>query len=600
MSQVEVTGPAWDLSEAYTGIDSTKFRTDMELAKAKIAQLQTHVANSETKEGTWVNWAEQAVSLQEDSSILLWNLNNYLHFELSVDVGAEKHRSLNSIVEQLLADLAQAFKPAELSILNSSDSDYRELLKNPLARSYQFSWDMKRRLRDTLLTEKEEVLLESLAPSGLSSWGNLYTELSGKTKCKVETEKGIQELGLAEASSHLYGSDAKLRKSAWQGIQAAWRNQQDTAASIVNSIAGWRLEVARKRSHSRNFNFLTDPLLQNRIEEATLGAMIETCAKNLPETRKALQWMAGVQNQKQIHPWDIIASSPISGPQSQRPFSEAMKIIEKALGAVSPDMGNFVRLMNDKNWIEGRVLPTKSTGAYCSEFPILKQPRVFMSYNGSFSNVVTLAHEIGHAFHSWVIRDLPWAEQHYPSTLAETASIFAETILRDELFKSAQSREEKIEYAWSDLEAIAAFCINIPVRYEFEKSFYEARAERALNAGELSELMLKSWSKWYGNVMSEGDPLYWATKLHFSMAHASFYNFPYTFGYLFSLSIYARRKDLGSQFYPTYLNILRDTGRMTAEDLIMKHLGEDIRKPQFWQKAFDEVNKKIHVLTQIQ
>ena len=131
--------------------------------------------------------------------------------------------------------------------------------------------------------------------------------------------------------------------------------------------------------------------------------------------------------------------------------------------------------------------------------------------------------------------------------------------------------------------------INIPTRFEFEKEFYEKRQNGILVAEEMSDLMDQTWSRWYGPTISQNDRMFWATKLHFAMSQVSFYNFPYTFGYLFSLSIYARRKDLGADFMKTYVNILRDTGSMSAEDLVQKHLGEDIRDQKFWQKAIDHV-----------
>ena len=216
-----------------------------------------------------------------------------------------------------------------------------------------------------------------------------------------------------------------------------------------------------------------------------------------------------------------------------------------------------------------------------------------MTYMGSPQDISTLAHELGHAYHSWVMRDLPLAQRRYPMTLAETASIFAETVLSDTLLAQAQTPEEKLACAWTDAESAVSFLINIPARYEFESRFYEQRKKRSLTAAELCQLNQEAWQKWYGNTLSQMDPLFWAHKLHFSIGGVSFYNFPYTFGYLFSLSIYARRKEWGTEFMPRYIEILRDTGRMSAEDLVSRHLGEDIRRPEFWQKAIDVVIEKI-------
>jgi oligoendopeptidase F len=191
------------------------------------------------------------------------------------------------------------------------------------------------------------------------------------------------------------------------------------------------------------------------------------------------------------------------------------------------------------------------------------------------------------------MRDLPLEETSYPMTLAETASIFAETVLKDVMIEKSKTQEQKLEFAWAHIEGAVNLLLNIPARFEFESSFYQKRKERTLSARELCELTDEAWTKWYGDSLTENDKMFWASKQHFAISHLSFYNFPYTFGYLFGLSIYARRKTLGKNFWPTYQAILRDTGRMKAEDLIQKHLGEDIRTTEFWQKSIDVVKSQI-------
>jgi len=187
---------------------------------------------------------------------------------------------------------------------------------------------------------------------------------------------------------------------------------------------------------------------------------------------------------------------------------------------------------------------------------------------------------------------MPLAQLDYPMTLAETASIFAETLVGDHL-QSTGDAGTKFEIAWASVSDAAAMLVNIPARFDFEKSFYTARESGSLTPQELSDLTDQAWRKWYGTELSETEKQYWMTKLHFSIPEVSFYNFPYTFGYLFSLGIYAKRAELGDRFLPSYLEILRDTGRMTAEDLIQKHLGQDIRRPEFWLGSLSIVERKV-------
>ena len=247
-------------------------------------------------------------------------------------------------------------------------------------------------------------------------------------------------------------------------------------------------------------------------------------------------------------------------------------------------MGDFVHKMAKEGWIEGTVGPRKRPGAYCTGFLKSRTPRVYMTYTGRPNDVIVLAHELGHAFHSWVMRDLPLSQRGYGMAIAETASTFGESVVRDALLERAKTPAARLEIVWEEAAALVGFVLNIPVRFEFERNFYEARAERPLRAAELKELMSTAWRNWYGDCLAEPDPLFWANKLHFYISGLSFYNFPYLFGYLFSLGVYARRKTLGEEFFARYEALLLDTGRMTAEELAAKHLDVDLTQPDFWRE----------------
>lgn len=267
-------------------------------------------------------------------------------------------------------------------------------------------------------------------------------------------------------------------------------------------------------------------------------------------------------------------------------------MIGDSFANVDPKMGDFVQMMSKNQWIEARVLPNKAPGAYCTGFLKSKTPRVFQSYMGSMKDVSTLAHELGHAYHSWVLRDFPLMQTHYPMTLAETASIFSETLLSERLMATGNA-SGKFSVAWEEASNAVSLLMNIPARFEFEKELYQARLEGPLSAAELGRLTDQAWKKWYGDLLTQTESQYWMTKLHFSISGVSFYNFPYTFGYLFGLGIYAQREKLGKDFHQAYVAILQDTGRMTAEDLIQKHLRMDIRQPGFWFESLKIVERKI-------
>jgi oligoendopeptidase F len=250
-------------------------------------------------------------------------------------------------------------------------------------------------------------------------------------------------------------------------------------------------------------------------------------------------------------------------------------------------------MMVAQRWVEGTVGDTKRPGAYCMGFRKSRTPRVYMTYTGGASDVITLAHELGHAYHSWVMRDLPESQLTYGMALAETASTFGETLVRDAMLSSADSLQTRLDVVWEDMSALITFVLNIPSRFEFERNFYEAREERPLRPEELNALMSDAWQSWYGDALSEPDPMFWASKLHFFISGLSFYNFPYLFGYLFSLGVYASRDRFGDAFFDRYKALLRDTGRMTAETLATKHLDADLTKPEFWCETLEALAPRV-------
>ncbi|MBI2812073.1 MAG: oligoendopeptidase, partial [Candidatus Melainabacteria bacterium] len=251
-------------------------------------------------------------------------------------------------------------------------------------------------------------------------------------------------------------------------------------------------------------------------------------------------------------------------------------------------------------WIEGEDRAGKRPGGFCVAFPKSRQSRIFMTYSGSLINLSTLAHELGHAYHNAMVERLPSFAQHYRMNVAETASTFAEQIVSDAFLRACKTRQEKIKILFDRVERSLMFFMNIQARFIFETQFYEQRKKGFLSAEELCKLMQAAQEKAFGNALGVWHPYFWASKLHFYFTGAPFYNFPYTFGYLFSLGIYEISKKKGPAFADQYDALLRESGMMSSEDLAKKHLGVDLTQPDFWQQAasgvlndIDELNKLL-------
>ena len=291
--------------------------------------------------------------------------------------------------------------------------------------------------------------------------------------------------------------------------------------------------------------------------------------------------------------------APLGGEQTVFTFDAAAQLIVEQFTQFSKEMGQFAQLAFQQQWIEAEDRPSKRPGGFCTSFPLSKETRIFMTFAGTASNVSTLAHELGHGYHQHVMNDLPLLAQDYAMNVAETASTFAELIVADATIRAAKNDQERITLLEDKIQRSVAFFMNIHARFIFENEFYHARREGMVSVSQLNDMMVQAQRRAYLDELSEYHPHFWASKLHFYLTDVPFYNFPYTFGYLFSAGIYARAVDEGQDFTTKYVALLRDTGSMTVEQLAAKHLGVDLSKADFWQAAIDKTIEDVNLFLQL-
>ncbi|WP_114764375.1 M3 family oligoendopeptidase [Vibrio rhodolitus] len=584
-----MTAPSWDLSIAYQSLRDDKIEQDIELIKQCILVLEQHVTR---RENTSV--MQNAIQTKEAAGKLLSTIDTFALCHASRDATNGEAKALIGKLAKLRSELSQAYTPYQETLAFAPIEDIQEILDHESGDVYgqAFQIACERKVADTKLSVAEEQLLSAMSVDGRDAWGRMYDNITGSLQ--IELESG-ETLAYSQAASLLYGTKFTEQEQAWRGIQKAMATHQESFAAILNALSGWRHSEYQKRSLHRDVHFLDSSLHQSRIQASTLDTMIETTKRNRHIGQQAGQLMARVHGLSEMKPWNHMAGMPSLTEQEPKvyTFEEAISLIREAFAQVDQEMAEFVTLMVENGWIDAEPTPNRRLGAYCTKFAATRTPLVFMTWGGSRSDMLTLAHELGHAFHNWVMRDMPLCQTRYPMTLAETASIFAENIVRDYLLSKAQSDQEQLEMLWEELSSAYALMINIPVRYEFEKAFYQRRLEGELSAEQLCQLMSETWQEWYGESMSEPDPYFWASKLHFSISEISFYNYPYLFGYLFSKGVYAQREAKGENFYGDYVQLLRDTGCMMAEDVVERHLGMDLSEAEFWQQSIDMLAQKL-------
>ena len=431
-----------------------------------------------------------------------------------------------------------------------------------------------------------EALASDLNVDGLHAWGRLYDTLTGKMAFEMTFPDGHSEIvEMSRRRALMSEPDRRLREAAFHAGQKPWLDHADTLAAGLNGIAGTRLSLYAKRGIG---HFLDTPLFDGAMSRASLDAMMEAIQTHIELPRRALRVAAKLQGTSALHFFDLEAPQVAAPDQKALTWDDACATVDRAFTAAYPALGDYFRKILADRWIEAAPRSGKRPGAFCTGSRLNREERIYMTYHGTVHDMVTLAHEAGHAWHSSVLRPARTLASDYPMTLAETASNFAEMILLSGLMRDpALTPEMKAYLLDQEMLRAHAYLINIPMRFEFEKAFYTERAAGEVSVTRLGELMSAAQHKLYGNtLLPDGtDPMFWASKMHFFITGVSFYNFPYVFGYLLSQALFARFQEEGAAFLPRYEAFLAMTGSANCEEVARQTLGADLTDPAFWSTA---------------
>ncbi|APZ48665.1 oligoendopeptidase [Jeotgalibaca sp. PTS2502] len=502
------------------------------------------------------------------------------------------------IVRNQIAQLSSQYAIIQTSVIKKlaaiTDEDFGALIKLEAFENLAFALTETREKGNRLLSEAEESMLSKLSQDGFHAWSNHYDTLVSYIKIPFEAADGrIQELSAGQAMNRMYSdSDPAVRQQLFVKWEEAWASYAPLFAETLNHLQGFRLEDYKLHGST---DFMEEPLRYNRIEKETLDAMWQAITNHKQPYLDFLNRKAALMGKEKLAWYDVDA--PVSvGDFKARTFTydEAVDFIVENFAKFGPTLAQFAQDLVENGWVEAEDRAGKRPGGYCTSIPESKESRIFMTFTGSASDMSTLAHEIGHAFHSYTMWDLPTMNTRYAMNVAETASTFAETIVSSATVDAAESDEEKISLLNTKLENATAMFLNIHARFLFEQAFYTERQKGLVSAERLSELMVDAQKEAFQNQLSEYHPHFWASKLHFFIDNVPFYNFPYTFGFLFSLSIFAEYQKNPAGFEEKYMALLKDTAVMKTEDLVMKHLGKDIRSLAFWEQGLAIMEKDVH------
>ncbi len=588
---VQTAGPEtanlkWDLESIFPGESKSKeyadfrkkLKDDLAAAHADIKQLPPKLEDKNL-----TGWIDLILRI-EDIQNRLQHAYAYAQCLISQNVNDEDAIAIYGEMDVIHSEYKTLTVSLEAFAMEQSDDWWQKLINDKRLDKRAFGLDEMRRIARMKMKPEFEELAAELAVNGYHAWNRLYDKIYGDLRVQFDEKDGKKtELSLGQLAKKLTSSNRDVRKQAHVKLEGAWETVANQCALALNYQAGFRLNIYKRRGWDSP---LIEPLQQARLSKETLTAMWSVVEKAIPRLKQYIDAKKKLLKVDKFKWYDQFA--PTGSLDSRITFTEARDFIYDIISGFSKSQAEFSRMAVDSRWVEAEDRPGKGGGGYCTTLSVAKQSRIFMTYSDNFNDMATLAHELGHAYHHHVLKDVPPFGREYPLTLAECASTFNELLVFDGAVENSKNDEEKLLLLDQGLQRTFALFPNIYARYLFDSEFYKERASGIVSRSRLDQIMLDSQKKAYGDIL-EGDdayhPLFWASKLHFFLTNQPFYNFPYTFGFLFACGVYGRAKAEGAAFSPKYVAMLADSGQMDCEDLAKKHLGVDLTKPDFWQES---------------
>lgn len=573
----------WSLDVFYKGIDDPALAADVAKLEETVAKCKSVV--------TALNYDDTAktlremIDIKETLTLLVRRLAGYFSLRRSANSSDTEVSAYMTKIQMMMASLARENVMFEKYVGGIEDID-AVIEGDEVLSEYKFYFgEVKDSVAHNMSDDAEDVFAR-MNISGGRAWGDLFSFLTSTLEVDYKGEKTTLAAirGLAESA------DAEERKAAYEAEIASYRKVKDPIAFSLNSIKAQVNTEAALRGYK---DALDVTLCQSRMKKETLDAMLDAMREYMPKFREYLKHKAKLLGHENGMPWyDILAPM---GKADSRTFTakEAHEYLVEHFNSFAPDLADMVDEAFKNDWIDFYSRPGKVGGAFCSNLPFLKQSRILTNFSGSFGSVVTLAHELGHAYHGMMIQDHRPLNTGYTMPVAETASNFNELIIVNDAIAKAEG-EEKLQLIESQLQDCAQIIVDIYSRFLFEDEVIRRRKSTFLFAKDLEQIMLDAQKEAFGDALDPDymHPYMWCCKSHYFRAGLSYYNFPYAFGGLFSRGLYAKYLEEGEAFLPKYRALLTATTVDTVENVALI-AGIDLTQPEFWRKSLQMIADRI-------
>ncbi|GBF10846.1 M3 family oligoendopeptidase [Tepidibacillus sp. HK-1] len=578
----------WSLDALYPSFDSDAFKQDLTKCTEGIRQIKKWTKINLSNQEEPVKKLEKYITTQNDFLHLYSRLQSFAQLTLSVEAKNEKALKTLEKLETMSTELAEPTVQFQkwLGSLNNLD---QLISSSEILKEHRFYLLEQANKNQYLLSEQEEVILAKMKNTGSKAWAKLQELLTSTLLVEITVNDEEKQLPLPVVRNMAYDSDPQVRKMAYEAELKSYKKIEESSAASLNGIKGEFITISEKRGYQSP---LEKTLLDSRMDQEILDAMLTAMRESLPSFHKFFRKKAELLGYKNGLPfYELFA--PMGEVDMKYTYDEAREFIVKNFRTFSDKLANFADRAFAEHWIDAEPREGKRGGAFCSNLHVIKQSRILSNFTGSFSDVTTLAHELGHGYHGSCLMDQTFLNSHYPMPIAETASIFCETIVKNAALQEAEP-EEAFAILENELSDAGQVIVDIYSRFLFESEVFKRRKEASLSVNELKEIMLNAQKEAYGDGLEPDflHPYMWVCKPHYYFPERHFYNFPYAFGMLFAKGLYAEYLKRGADFVPEYDKLLSVTGKMNVAD-ITKTMGIDVRSPEFWRNSLKLVEQDI-------
>ena len=592
-----ISAPRWDMTNVYPSLESKEFKNAVKEYSALRDKFEKFYKSKLTKASAKTKSKELGALLGKavDQFNAIYELGGTLGAYIEAFVTTD---SRNKTANRLLSELEQV--QVRQRNLGTQFSAWvgtlgkkldEAVATNPSAKAHAFGLKETRDQAKYLMSEAEEMLAAEMSLSGGNAFGKLQGTVTSQLSVDFELDGKLQKLPMPALINLRSHPDEATRHRAYDAENQAWEGVKETLAATLNGVKGESNILWKRRGRKDALHAAIDFA---RMDRKTLDAMMGAMKDSFPMFRKYFKHKAKKLGKEKLAWWDIFA--PLGKTDKVYSYDEARDFILKHFGEFSSDLHVMTATAFKNNWIDAEQRDGKRGGAFCMGVPAVKESRVLANFDGSFNQVSTLAHELGHAFHNYCAYKAGKTElqQNTPMTLAETASIMCETIVTEAVLSTSKDPQEILAVLESQIENAGQVIVDIYSRFLFEKEVMERREKSELSADDFCEIMERAQKATYGDGLDERylQKFMWTWKPHYYSPNFSFYNFPYAFGLLFATGLYAIYRKRGADFVPDYMNLLASTGEASAAKLA-KRFGIDITQKKFWQDSLAIIGKQI-------